>query len=148
MIWGTTSFLGSYAHRVDPQGRVAMPNRFREAFKPGLVLAKGYETCIVAFTQTGWEAFSQRIAALSINQTRARRLRRMTFGGAFHLEPDRQGRVLLPGSLRGYAGITDQVIVVGTGDYVEIWDAERWENEVVAVEESAWQMAESAEEDR
>ena len=72
----------------------------------------------------------------------------MTFGNAFDLELDRQGRVLLPLPLRSYAGIEEEVVVVGTGDYLEMWNATRWANEMTRVEESAWQMAEAAEEKR
>ena len=150
MKWDTPAlaFLGRFDHRVDPQGRVSIPTRFREAFKPGLVLIKGYEPCIVVFTPTGWEEFARRIASQPMNQARARRLRRMTFGNAFDLELDRQGRVLLPVPLRQYAGIDEEVVIVGNGDYVEMWDAARWAEEIAHVEESAWQMAESSEEKR
>lgn len=150
MRWDTSTpiFLGRYDHRVDPQGRISIPTRFREAFKPGLVLTKGYEPCVVVFTPTGWEEFAQRIASLSMNQARARRLRRMTFGNAFNLELDRQGRVLLPAPLRQYAGIDEEVVIVGNGDYVEMWDAAHWVEEIARVEESAWQMAEISEEKR
>ena len=72
----------------------------------------------------------------------------MTFGNAFDLDLDRQGRVLLPLPLRSYAGIEEDVVVVGTGDYLEMWNSTRWTSEIARVEESAWQMAETAEEKR
>ena len=139
-------FLGEYEHRVDPQGRVAIPPRFREAFKGGLVLTRGYEQCIVVFTPGAWEQFSGAIATMSINQARGRRLRRMTFGGAFDLEMDRQGRVLIPQLLRRYATIGEEAVLVGTGEYIEIWDKELWRQELALTQESAWHLAEGAEE--
>lgn len=142
------SFGGTYYHRVDPQGRVAVPSRFRSAFKGGLAATKGYEPCIAVFTPAGWESFSERISANSYNQVRGRRLRRMAFGGVFYLELDRQGRALLPAPLRLYAGITDEVVIVGANEYMELWNTQRWDQEMVVVEESAWHIAETSEEQR
>lgn len=123
-----------------------MPARFREAFKGGVVLNKGYDPCIVAFPPSAWQEFSRGVAALSMNLARARRLRRITFGGAFEQELDRQGRVLLPQALRRYAAVEEQVVIVGAGEYLEVWDALRWQEELARIEETASRMAESVEE--
>ena len=140
-------FHGEYAHRLDAQGRVAVPARFREAFKGGIFLAKGLDPCVWAFTPTAWDSWSGAIAAMSPNRRHARVLRRMTFGSAFDLELDRQGRVVLPPPLRIYASIHDEVVLVGGGDYLEMWDRQRWEEqELPYVEEAASRMADSAEE--
>jgi MraZ protein len=72
----------------------------------------------------------------------------MAFGGVFYLELDQQGRALLPAPLRLYAGITDEVVVVGANEYLELWNTQRWDQEMVVVEESAWHIAETSEEQR
>ena len=51
----------------------------------------------------------------------------MTFGNAFDLEMDRQSRVVLPQPLRRYVNLHDEVVLVGSGDYVEMWDRQQWE---------------------
>ena len=120
-------FHGEYTHHLDPQGRIAIPSRFREAFKRGIFLSKGLDPCVWAFTTSAWESWSESIAALSPNRRQARVLRRMTFGSAFDLELDRQGRVVLPQPLRTYANLRDEVVLVGGGEYLELWDRQQWE---------------------
>lgn len=139
-------FHGEYLHRIDPQGRIALPSRFREVFKGGIFLAKGLDPCVWAFSVQSWEAWSGTIAAMSPNRRHARVLRRMTFGSAFDLELDRQGRVLLPQPLRQYANLREEVVLVGGGNYLELWDRQRWEAELLYVEEAASCMADTAEE--
>jgi MraZ protein len=140
-------FHGEYIHRLDPQGRVAIPSRFRDVFRGGLVLSKGLDSCVWAFSHTSWEAWSSEVAARSPKFKLSRVMRRRTFGSAFDLELDRQGRVLVPQPLRVYAGLKEEVVLVGNGDYLELWDKERWESEELpAVEEAMARMASIEEE--
>ena len=72
----------------------------------------------------------------------------MTFGSAFDLDLDRQGRVILPQPLRRCANLHDEVVLVGGGDYVEMWDRQQWEeHELPYIEEAASRMADSAQEE-
>jgi MraZ protein len=140
-------FHGEYMHRIDPQGRVAVPARFREAFRGGVYLTKGLDRCIWAFSLESWEEWSGSIAAMSAKSRTGRVLRRQIFGSTYDLVLDRQSRVLLPGPLRQYAGLVDEVTIVGGGNYLELWDRHRWEQEELPfVEEAASRMADAAEE--
>ncbi len=139
-------FLGEYEHRVDPQGRISIPSRFRDSFRGGIILARGYDRCIVAYTPSEWANVANHIASMPITQNKARRMMRLTFSGAFQLQPDRQGRVPLPPPLRQYAGAQEEVMVVGAGRYLEIWDKELWARERALLDETAWQIAEKLEE--
>ena len=141
-------FDGTYEHRVDPQGRVAIPARFRDIFRPGIVLARGYDTCIVVHTVEHWQQAAQPIAARPMTQQRSRLLMRMTFGSTYQDTLDRQGRVVLPQRLRQYAGIEDQVIVVGIGYGLELWSPTLWQEQEALMEEQGWQIAEGTEERR
>ena len=143
---GPLLFFGEHEHRVDSQGRVSLPARFREAFRSGIVLARGYDQCIVAYPPSQWEAFASEVANLPMNRARNRRMRRMNFSSAYHLEADRQGRAQLPLNLRQYAQIDQEVVIAGMGDFVEIWDRELWSQERAEMEEEAWQIAETTEE--
>lgn len=141
-------FHGEYLHRVDPQGRVAMPSRFRDVFQKGLVLSKGLDPCVWAFSHSSWEAWSSEVAARSPKFKLSRMMRRRTFGSAFDLDLDRQGRVLIPQPLRIYAGLKEEVVLVGNGDYLELWDKEQWETEALpAVEETMARIAAVEEEE-
>jgi MraZ protein len=138
-------FHGEYQHRIDPQGRIAIPARFRYVFRGGIFLTKGLDPCVWAFSPESWGEWSASIAAMSPSRRQARVLRRATFGSAFDLELDRQGRVLLPQPLRRFADLNEEVVFVGTGNYLEIWDRHKWEEELPFVEEAAARMDDSTE---
>ena len=142
---GSLTFFGEQEHRVDPQGRISLPARYREAFRGGIVLTRGYDRCVAAYTPSRWETLAGEMASLPMNRARNRRMRRVTFTSAYQLEADRQGRVLLPASLRSYADIGDEVVIAGMGDFFEIWSKNAWLRESEALEEEAWFLAETSE---
>lgn len=138
-------FSGEYEHRVDPQGRVSIPSRFRDSFKGGIILTRGYDRCIVVFTPFEWAKMADRIAKMPMTQAKARRMIRLNFSGAFQLEMDRQGRVPLPPALRQYAQAQEEVVIAGAGRYLEIWDRGLWAQERALLDDEAWQIAENME---
>ena len=93
------------------------------------------------YSKEDWETFENKIASLPISK--ARKLQRF-YSANYPCEPDSQGRILLPQSLRNYAGITKDVIVVGIQKRVEIWDAQRWQeyNDSISDEEISELMQE------
>ena len=146
MQLGPLTFFGEQEHRVDPQGRISLPTRFRDAFQEGIVLPRGFDRCIAIYTPDQWETFASRMAAIGLNKAKDRRLRRVSFSAAYNLEADRQGRVLLPISLRRYAQIGEEVVIAGMGDFLEIWDKEAWLEESAFLDEEASRIAETSEE--
>ena len=127
-------FHGEYPHRIDSQGRIAIPARYRETFKGGIYLTRGFEPCVWAFSPAGWEAYSTGYASMSPNSRLARTLRRRVFGSTFDLELDRQGRVVLPQPLRQYAGLQEEVVIVGAGTWLELWDRAQWAEQLSDIE--------------
>jgi MraZ protein len=127
-------FHGEYPHRIDPQGRIAIPARYREAFRGGIYLTRGFEPCVWAFSPAEWDAYSAGYASMSPNSRIARTLRRRVFGSTFDLEIDRQGRVVLPQPLRQYAGLQEGVVIVGAGTWLELWDSARWAEQLSEME--------------
>ena len=119
-------FLGTFEGRVDPQGRVVVPQRFRQPLQGGVVLARGVDGCIEAYPHTEWQSVTARVEQFSPYNRNARVLRRLTFSGAFTAILDRQGRALLPSGLRQFAGIDEEVVMTGENSYFEIWSPERW----------------------
>src|SRR4030042_1962986 len=95
--------LGEYELRIDHKGRVAIPVRFREAFRKGLVLARGFDKCLLVYTPAEWGKAAEKLASLPLTRLTTRRITRHTFSSAFALELDRQGRIILPPVLRQYA---------------------------------------------
>ena len=119
--------LGTFEGRVDPQGRMVVPQKFRAALAGEVVLARGVDGCIEAYPSAEWAAVSARVKAFSPYDRHARILRRLTFSGAYTATLDRQGRALLPAGLREFAGIAEEVIITGQDTYFEIWSPDRWE---------------------
>ncbi|CAN5622237.1 division/cell wall cluster transcriptional repressor MraZ [soil metagenome] len=121
-------FLGRYSYAVDGKGRLAIPARFRAPLAGGLVLTRGFDRCLTLYPLDAWTPLAERIDALSIADPDGRAFRRQVFAEAADLELDGQGRILLPGALRAYAGIEREAVVVGVHSFVEIWNAAEWES--------------------
>jgi MraZ protein len=137
--------LGEYELRVDHKGRLAIPARFRSAFQSGLVISRGFDRCLIAYTMAEWQKVAERLVSLPLTQLNTRRITRFTFSGAFALEPDRQGRIILPTVLREYAGIDDRVVVVGAYTHAQLWSPEQWAAEKEYMSVHASEIAEAVE---
>lgn len=123
---GRSVFLGEFEHSIDDKGRVAIPARFREELGEGFVLTKGFEQCLQAFPKPLWEELALKIDRLPLGSPQARNMRRLIFAPAAEVEVDRQGRILVPQSLREYAGLTEEVLITGMNTYFELWSGQRW----------------------
>jgi len=137
--------LGEYELGIDHKGRVAIPARFRGTFRDGLVLSRGFDKCLIAYTMAEWEKVAERLVALPLTQINPRRTSRFIFSGAFDLELDSQGRVILPPTLRQYAEIKDGVVIVGAYSHLQIWSKELWTTEKEFMAEHAAGIAEAVE---
>ena len=138
-------FFGEYEYTIDQKGRVTIPPKFREVFKGGIVLLRSYDKCITARTVAEWGKMAEQLSRLPVTQSKTRRLNRATFSSAFSLDLDGQGRVVLPATLRQYAGVTNDVVIAGVRDCLEIWSKEDWLAEQQLIREQVWQIAESIE---
>ena len=130
-------FLGEYEHSVDVKGRVAVPAKFRPQLETGLVITRGFDRCLQVHPIEGWQVLSEHVSTSPIGQPEARQLRRLIFAGAFDTEIDKQGRILVPASLREYAGIGESVIVAGMNTFFEIWAKDAWLATLAGVAEEA-----------
>jgi MraZ protein len=128
-------FLGEYQHTIDPKGRVVLPSRFRDDLAKGCVIAKGQERCLFVFTLEQWEQEVERVRSFPRTDRRLRNYSRAFFGGASDQKLDKQGRIQIPANLREYAGLGKDVVVVGVGERVELWDAGTWQEFTANVDE-------------
>lgn len=123
-------FYGSFEHALDDRGRVAVPARFRRALQDGGVVRAGNDGCAEIYTHETFETETERrLGDAGGTRRSSRRVRRAFLAGAFEVELDRQGRVLLPQGIRTECGLDGRAIVIGCGDYIEIWDPARWNSE-------------------
>ena len=116
--------MGTYQHNIDLKGRVIMPAKFREELGGVFYITRGLDNCLSVLSKSDWDSLGEKLRGLPSSQTKD--IQRVLFSGAAELEPDKQGRVLIPQPLRDYAGLTKDVVIIGTGLKAEIWDLDRW----------------------
>ena len=131
-------FTGEYRHAVDDKGRLAVPSRFRAQLAGSVVVARWLDTCLAIFPRAAWDELAAKVGGLPMTDPNARLLQRQLFAGAFETELDRQGRVLVPGNLRGFAGLEHEALVLGSRDHAEVWAPGRWETYSKALEGEAF----------
>jgi MraZ protein len=135
--------LGEYEHTLDDKNRLTLPSRFRQAFTDGIVVTRGMDGCLFAYTRDDWDRLVQsRLATLDPLSKEGRRMQRFFFSGAAETELDKQGRVGVPGALLQHAKLGRDVVVAGVHDHLEIWDRDAWRRELAEVEGSAEHVAE------
>jgi MraZ protein len=130
-------FLGEFTHNIDDKGRLTIPAKFRGELAAGLVVTRGLDQNLMVYPLAGWEKLATQIAERPLADAGMRAFRRRVFSGAVDLEPDRQGRILLPEYLRDFAGINGEVVVAGMFDYLELWSSEAWETVRASVENNS-----------
>ena len=116
---------------MDAKGRLALPARTREKLLGEcdgqiVVTIDTQAKCLLIYPLPEWENIEQQIQELpSMNQA-VRRFQRLVIGYASDLEFDANGRVLMPQSLREYAGLQKKLVLVGQGKKMELWDEATW----------------------
>jgi MraZ protein len=123
-----SSFLtGEFRHTLDDRSRVAVPVRFRTRLAQGATLARWLDKCLGLFPHDEWEELAAKLRSLPLTNPNAREFARFMSSGAVDVELDKQGRILVPGYLREYAGLSEgEVIVVGALNRLEIWSPAAW----------------------
>jgi len=124
-------FYGNYEHAIDERGRIAIPAVYRDYFADGGIVRVAAEGCVELYTKSGFETEAQR-RLTNEESTRflsARRTRRSFLAGAFPVDLDKQGRILLPQTVRSGANLNGRAAILGLGDYMEIWEREGWARE-------------------
>jgi MraZ protein len=125
-------FMGTYDHSLDAKGRVIVPSKFREVLGDRFVITRSLDPCLCVYDMPAWERFVQKLSGLPYNTRKQRELVRFFMSSATEVEPDKQGRILLPQKLRTHAHIEKNVVLLGVGARIEIWDPETYENDGIS----------------
>ncbi|MCM1045334.1 MAG: division/cell wall cluster transcriptional repressor MraZ [Candidatus Gastranaerophilales bacterium] len=120
-------FMGEYNHTIDAKGRLSIPSKFRSILGMEFVISKGIDGCLYAYANEDWTRFEKNLTSLPLVDKGARQFARFFLAGAAQMELDPQGRILLPASLREFAGLEKDVVLVGVGTRIEIWSKSRWD---------------------
>ena len=117
---------GEYSATIDSKGRVVIPVPFRPFFADGLWLTHGLDGGVDVLTEEYWQKIKERLDSMPAFDMNARRLRKLYYSPAQNTQLDKQGRVLIPPLIRRHAGLRDKVVILSTGDHLEIWDEDRY----------------------
>lgn len=120
-------FLGEYQPNITEGSRIALPKKLRDQIRGDeVILSKGFEKCIFIYDKEDWVNESSKQVDNPITDVKTRDLKRYMFAGASEASLDAQGRVVIPTTLKDYAGISKGLAVVGAGDHIEVWDLDEW----------------------
>lgn len=123
-------FVGEFKHSVDNKGRVIIPARLRNNLQETIYLCKGFETCLLILPLEEINKIACKIENDSLTNEGKRKFSRAFFSSMIEAGFDSQGRILIPNNLRNYAKINTDVIIVGNGFYIEIWEKNIWEKNI------------------
>jgi len=130
-------FRGSSVHTLDDKGRFIIPSRFRDMIRAGggdAVMITRLDGSLFAYALNEWARRESRMKDLAQKSDPVRRFLRVFAGNAHECPCDKQGRVLIPPTLRAYAKLEKEIVLVGVLDHFEIWSQENWEKENEAME--------------
>jgi MraZ protein len=129
-------FLGQYQHALDEKGRLTIPAAFRDGVGEGAFISQGFDRNLMVMTAAYFQQVYERINAMSITDPAARLLRRLLLSSAYQVEVDKAGRILVPQNLRQFLGINGEAIVVGQGEYFEIWTPTEWAHQLQTLQDA------------
>ena len=134
--------IGEYEHSLDVKGRLIMPSKLREDMGEKFIITKGLDSCLFVFSQNEWVKFEEKLKTLPLTNKNARDFVRFFLSGATECEIDKQGRFLIPNNLRTAASLEKEVVIIGVGTRLEIWDKATWEkcDEDILVDDIAENM--------
>lgn len=129
-------FLGTYTPKLDDKGRLTLPAKFRDSLAGGLMVTKGQDHSLAVYPRDEFALLARKAAAASRNDPEARAFVRGLAAGTDEQHADAQGRITLSADHRRYAGLAKDCVVIGSVDFLEIWDAQAWQTYVEENEEN------------
>ena len=130
-------FLGQYRHNVDDKGRLTVPARYRELLTEGAYITQGFDRNLMVLPAPDFEAMARKLRSeSSLTNMDNRDLKRLLFSYAEKVQPDGNGRILLPAFLREQHQLNGEVVLVGVGDFFEIWSAAEWDRRIELLQDA------------
>ena len=131
--------INSIENNVDAKGRLFIPAKWREDLGSTMIVTRGMlgktdRRCLFGMSLATWDMLLERYNRIAMTDVKAQNALRMTFANACDCELDKQGRILISGTLRKYAGIDKDAVLVGMGNRIEIWSGEMWAAQLEASE--------------
>ncbi|MBP5651270.1 MAG: division/cell wall cluster transcriptional repressor MraZ [Clostridia bacterium] len=119
-------FYGEYSHSLDGKNRFRLPKQLKNSTE--FVITKGNEGCLFVFEKAYFNTtFAKGLESVPTFDVDAQKVLRLFLSSCHEVSEDNQGRLLLPASLKEYAKISKDIVLLGVGNRVEIWAKEKWE---------------------
>ena len=141
--WGMKMFIGEYHHTIDEKGRMIIPAKFRDALGDSFIITRGIENCLFVYSIDDWNKICDKLNSLPFTKKDARNFVRFFMSGATEVELDKQGRANISSPLIKYANLIKDCVVIGTGDRLEIWAQESWDDFFNSTKDSMSDIAEN-----
>lgn len=120
-------FLGTFSTRVMPNNQFVLASKLAKNLGGNkLIISQGFDKCIYGFAVDEWQQIAQSELLKPLLTDEGRKMRQQVFSKAEEVDLDKQRRFVLPDYLLKYAGIKDELMVIGAGDHFEIWDKDEW----------------------
>lgn len=121
-------FSGEYNNTLDEKGRIMFPAKLRSLLPNSqLVITRGIDCCLWIFPPEEWEQLSEKIMqSASLFQAHSRLVLRRLVAPAQEVEIDKAGRLSIPQSLREYARLEKDCVLLGINRYLELWNADEY----------------------
>ena len=133
--------IGEYEHTLDQKKRVSLPKVFRGAMGKKIIVTRGLDHCLYAYSRAAWEGLAKKLQSLSMVNPDTRGFNRFMLSGAAEIDVDGVGRILIPEHQKTFAGLKRRIVFAGISDHVEIWDSDAWNTYKTQIEKNADKMA-------
>ena len=121
-------FLGESRHQLDAKNRLRVPAKFRSELGGKYVVTVGSNECLCVYAYDKFADYVAKLESIPSFDLQAQRSIRKILSLASEVEPDEQGRFILPANLKDFAKIDKNIVINGAGSKVEIWSEEKWDS--------------------
>jgi MraZ protein len=126
------SFSGKYYYTIDPKGRIIVPAPFREIISSNYstklyVTNAPFDKCLYIYPMEEWSRHLEKIRTKPRSDEAIRYYLRRVIASAVEIEMDKQGRILIPASLREDSSLNANVVLAGQIEKIELWDRNEWD---------------------
>ena len=140
-------FFGNYSHSLDEKGRLVIPKKMREELGNKIFIMKGFDGALAIYQLSAYDKVMEELQKYSFNKKENRDYLRLKLASIVDLDVDKLGRVQFPTAVVNKYHINKDVVVLGAGDHIEVWDKARYEEYMTSIENEYEEIAERLEKD-
>lgn len=120
-------YFGTYQHSLDAKNRLLVPSKLKALLTSTVYIMKGFDGCLSVFDANSFQNYVEKLQKYSYNHAKEREFLRVILSSVVEMEADKVGRLQIPTSIIKKYNIEKDVVVVGVGDHVEIWNKTKWD---------------------